>query len=444
MNATLLNFEATILYAEEHSNHEIELLNPEPIDNDRSLRFLWDEAPEMHSMVRGHNISGPTTRGQAGVPTNHASYVLGYYAGYGGGSYGMDDNDNGTVSLTISHPITDVTCIDPQYERKGPSEDVYYVQTDITLLGVLGNMSSLAGRVHGRGVLDVLDVLEGGSSRVQYFDPVWLASPEPDSHSLVGVFFSWHADSNSTELQSLDWLLTESEPLELQMFLQIQTCSLKAYWYTADTSITRNQGSMLPTQIEPISKLEPRNQRNITLDVTDINMLWDPNLNRYLHMDSLGPAINLAIAFTLAISKIPSVKYIESMWVEDRPRQYPPYRIRFTKYAYGYSTGTTSVSLSLAVITAYCTITILYLAYILITGSTSTAWNSPIELVALALQSKKPDIPGHTGVGINSLDTCRQGVGIRVNNNDELEIVFASDRDIGSRGLKKIERNKPY
>lgn len=114
------------------------------------------------------------------------------------------------------------------------------------------------------------------------------------------------------------------------------------------------------------------------------------------------------------------------------------------KYAYGYNSNLASVRLSLAVILAYCIITATYLCYFLITGTTSTAWNSAIELVALAWQSKKPDHPGRIGVGIDSVETFKQGVGIRVNKDDELELVFANDRDLETRGLRKIERNMVY
>ena len=80
----------------------------------------------------------------------------------------------------------------------------------------------------------------------------------------------------------------------------------------------------------------------------------------------------------------------------------------------------------------------------LFTGSSSTAWNSSIELVALALQSNRPDHLGNVSVGIDNLSTPNEGVGIRANEDNELELVFAHDRDIGSRGLRKVQTNKEY
>ena len=110
------------------------------------------------------------------------------------------------------------------------------------------------------------------------------------------------------------------------------------------------------------------------------------------------------------------------------------------KMAAGFSYGatTTYVLLSIAVITSYCLVTIAYVLYILVSGSVSTAWNSAIELVACALQSKRPGHLGHTSVGINSLEAMRQNVGIRVNAEEELELVFANDRGTGFQTCARL------
>jgi hypothetical protein len=64
--------------------------------------------------------------------------------------------------------------------------------------------------------------------------------------------------------------------------------------------------------------------------------------------------------------------------------------------------------------------------------------------VALALQSKRPNHLGNVSVGIDNLSTFNKGAGIRANGDNELELVFAHDRDIGSRGLRKVQMNKEY
>jgi hypothetical protein len=77
-------------------------------------------------------------------------------------------------------------------------------------------------------------------------------------------------------------------------------------------------------------------------------------------------------------------------------------------------------------------------------GTSSIVRNSGIELVALALQSSRPDNLGHVGVGIDSIKTFSESVGIRVNTENELELVFAHDCDIEARGLREVQQNKEY
>lgn len=92
----------------------------------------------------------------------------------------------------------------------------------------------------------------------------------------------------------------------------------------------------------------------------------------------------------------------------------------------------------------YCTITLLYIGYTLITGLTSTAWSSAIELVALALQSSKSSVLGDSAVGIDSIKSFSRGVGIKVNTDNELEIVYVKDDDYKMRTWKKIQHGQQY
>jgi hypothetical protein len=115
-----------------------------------------------------------------------------------------------------------------------------------------------------------------------------------------------------------------------------------------------------------------------------------------------------------------------------------------TQYGYGYGVGSTSITLPIMVLSIYSVIVILYLLYILITGSTSTVWNSAIEVIALALHSKSPDDLPNMTAGINCLGTFSQSVGIRVNAEKKLELVFANDSDRRMGDLQKIQKNKMY
>lgn len=76
-----------------------------------------------------------------------------------------------------------------------------------------------------------------------------------------------------------------------------------------------------------------------------------------------------------------------------------------------------------------------------------------MELVVLALQSKEPDDLGHVSVGLDSMDTFRRTVGIRVNTvpvgdtgerRERLELVFEHDNDGEKRDLTKLVKNRAY
>jgi hypothetical protein len=383
-------------------------------------------------------------------PTSFADNVL-----TNTNSFGQVYNSNETISVTLPVPVTTVTCITPDEETVlEPNDDVFYVMKDGVSVGALGSISSLAYRVNGSDVSDNYTYYNG--SRIppefQRFNPVWLNAPEPDSPASILVLFSWK--TNGTEPQSLDRLLAELDLPSKQMPLEVVTCTVSAYWNTAQASLTWNQGLRLPTETGPIAKLESRDVRNITLNTTGIDMLHSVEFAKIVRY---RPSIDHAVRFGLTISDFPRLPMLKHTGLSyDDEWQLWGYNLVDSKdtvkvtdletdlYGYGYTTYSNSVRLSLGVILAYSIITVVYIVYILVAGSTYTAWDSAIELIALALQSKKPDYPGWTAVGIDSLDTLQQGVGIRVNGNNELELVFASDRDLEKRGLRKIEKNLAY
>jgi hypothetical protein len=364
---------------------------------------------------------------------------------------------NGTTSINgIPHSRTTVRCAKPELksnENTKLTDVVYHVRDDGTSLGSLGNLSTFVNQAHGQGTFGTqsnkngLGVIE----RYQYFSPIWLDSPETGSVASIGIFLSWY--SNATTPQTLDQLLMESRGTAGPM--NVVTCTMSASYITAPAVVIQDKGRR-PTQTDTVQNLALVPARNITLNVTGIDMLGDSAFaasgeakKTPLPVDPY--AVDLAAALTIGISNIRvrenyTMAYAGSI-LSDLPSISANQSVlerKDTLYAYGYTTNSTSVRLSLAVILAYCIVTIVFMIYILVTGYTSTAWNSAIELVVLALQSRRPEYPGHTAVGIDSLHTLNQGVGIRVNKDDELELVFASDRDLDSRGLRKIERNMVY
>jgi hypothetical protein len=211
------------------------------------------------------------------------------------------------------------------------------------------------------------------------------------------------------------------------------------------------------------------------VNISDVDTIQSARFNRQLResipdFGGIGMSrdevitFSLGAIFALGISQIPLVYQYdpdsadtttnEELFEKGQVVWYPPPGVdvantttstfTLTDYGYGYGTRSTSIYLAMVVLTTYCIITILYLIYTIATGSISTAWNSGIELVTLALQSRKPDHLGHVSVGIDSVMTFNESVGIRVNTDNELELVFAHDPNFGKRGLRKIERNKEY
>jgi hypothetical protein len=73
-----------------------------------------------------------------------------------------------------------------------------------------------------------------------------------------------------------------------------------------------------------------------------------------------------------------------------------------------------------------------------------SAWRSGIESVALALQSRRPYHLGNITTELDSIEAYKEDIGIRLNEDNELERVVAHDRHTFKTGLRKIERKKDY
>ncbi|KAF1995175.1 hypothetical protein P154DRAFT_538977 [Amniculicola lignicola CBS 123094] len=114
----------------------------------------------------------------------------------------------------------------------------------------------------------------------------------------------------------------------------------------------------------------------------------------------------------------------------------------------GFSPSTLPVLLSLVVLTLYCLLVMAHMLQSGVAGVTSTAWDSAAELVTLALRSRYPRHIGHTSVGIGTVGTSNEAVGIRNDLRDEVEIMFRRDveRDRGAKGTEVgfVEMNRAY
>jgi hypothetical protein len=232
-----------------------------------------------------------------------------------------------------------------------------------------------------------------------------------------------------------------------------EACRISAYWNTAEVQLIYDGSSTL-VDVGWLWTVEHFKRRKIALDFTDADTLHNATLAPTMpngYPTSLDGILATWIANFPISSPFTSDpmdenwRFFDKLFTTKMPTaNYTAFRFITREFGYGYEPRSTSVYLSIAVLLLYCIIVAGYIIYTLVTGSASTAWSSGVELMTLALQSKRPDHLGHTGVGIDSLKTLRESVGIRVNTDNEVELVFAHDRDFETRGLRKLERNAAY
>jgi hypothetical protein len=233
-------------------------------------------------------------------------------------------------------------------------------------------------------------------------------------------------------------------------------CTVNAFWRMAKTTVSSNGFTQIkpemPHQVLDISNKDFRPiQIKPILPSLNEAFLWHHNFTDHM--------LGLTIAYALAV--VPG--YLARQGTYGMPifdlsqlkgqSDITPFRIDTINYGFGYGTRDTPTNLSVTAITAYCLIVIIYISYIIITGHTSIAWNSPTELIMLALQSKEPTDLGHVSVGVDSMDTLRRSVGIRVSTEEvqgtgetkeKLKLVFEDDEENEKRGLTMVVRNRAY
>jgi hypothetical protein len=291
----------------------------------------------------------------------------------------------------------------------------------------------------------------------------WIQMPQ-DPTSLLALFMSYTCSANDSEADS------SGNDSVLEGCFTV--CTVSSFWWDTFTSLS------LDNTVNLIQTDWPRSKKDIIQDksrpiIINPESITTLDLSEYIQspLDELHEGEYLSLAevivapFLAALSRVPGqdtrklytsipeymIEGMNSSSIEDST-SYMSLRIVRKTTGYGYGGTGTSTQLSLAVIAAYCFITIVYVIYIVVTGHTSIAWNSATELIILALQSKEPDGLGHVSVGIDTTETLRRSVGIRVNtmsigdtgeHMEKLELVFEHDGE-HRRTLKKVKRNQAY
>lgn len=110
---------------------------------------------------------------------------------------------------------------------------------------------------------------------------------------------------------------------------------------------------------------------------------------------------------------------------------------------YAWSMDGTAIKIAVPILIIYCLYVVSYVAYTLVTGNTSSAWNTIASLMALAFNSRPSKVLENTSVRISKTDTFRNLVSVREVDERRLEMVFQRDeQDRG--GLRRVRAGTAY
>ncbi|KAF2271038.1 hypothetical protein CC78DRAFT_573414 [Lojkania enalia] len=295
----------------------------------------------------------------------------------------------------------------------------------------------------------------------------WALAPADSKFSLVAFIYSYTKEARSSTSSNID----------------VHTCGVRATWEPARYEL-RGASDMRTVQSIPLHPDQPWQASQISMSMDWVHQLHD-ELNYIMDTEgglvALKPFKDFAVTDPADHVVTPLEVYLAAIVAKAVASTYNitwevPYlcigpNATFTDCqngetcpleldiastscdnlktelhvsGYGYGITSTPIILSLLVVFLYCTLVLGYLLTVLIRGTTSAALDSPAELVALALQSRHPQHLGNTSTGIEAMATFRAPVGIRVNTEERLELVFKDDSRPGGSFLTKVEANKAY
>jgi hypothetical protein len=347
----------------------------------------------------------------------------------------IDAASNETTSIELPRPVVAAQC--RTITKPKASSPIIYSLDDGGSEGTISSFKDL--------IKQHLDLSNSTDTLVDSLPPIWGTSPEPGSSSYVVNFITDDCASSSGSKPYPISALLNNQNQTTGSCLTCMTCTVAAYWEMSEHELIGSDGGLRQVRTAPLQKVgfrAPQDARLITID-------WDalPSF-RSARFSNLALSSNASLTLAVSLSTVIS----EISW-QDRPPpsdlsseddQQTQHYISKVAHGYGYGTSSTSVRLSLVVITTYCIVTVAYITYMLVSGHTSTAWNSATELIVLALQSKPTEYLRHTSVGMNSMQTYREAVGIRVNDSKRLELVLSNDSNVRARKLRRVVPNVAY
>jgi hypothetical protein len=265
----------------------------------------------------------------------------------------------------------------------------------------------------------------------------------------------------------------------------MDSCSIEAYWVQAKTNLTT--GGVLIDETSSHLTILAHNAPLVQISLDWLVHATTMN-NASLYIGSLGAYLDMTVVVPLVMSNLPSAPlgasnqvlkqgsqiiesnihgvqqrsvmnayckregfykeydeitlYTSTNWTD--PTTLGRFDIQVLDEGYGYNSETSTVWLSLTVVIIYVCVAVLYLSFSLITGRTANSWDSVAELVALALNSQRPETLKYTSVGIETLSTFRQPVSVRVNEHNSLELVFGDGKEEAASPYREVVVNEKY
>ena len=351
---------------------------------------------------------------------------------------------NYTVLALAPHAVVGVKCIATPWNIT-MNYTLEYRKDDGISIGQLPELREMA--------MEWSEV--GSDRRYTWLSPIWLPSPERGSQSSLFIQL-YGKGKDGLDLSTINQFMRShgcslNWTSKSMRWISRAICTVSAYWNTGEVHLVENEGTSGLIKIRSFSFLERSDPRPITMDFADATSWRSANFANYLFLNPgsdylTGFTSGLAMALAVTLAKLPSLESIATNIMDGTQPLPTDNASKFTgvpnnqhQLWFRLRTRPTSVYLAMTVILTWCIITVSYITYTIVTGSASTAWTSGIQLVTLALQSRKPDHMGHTSVGIDSIKTYSEGVGVRVNTDNELELIFERDRDFRTMNQRKIE-----
>ena len=111
-------------------------------------------------------------------------------------------------------------------------------------------------------------------------------------------------------------------------------------------------------------------------------------------------------------------------------------------YGWLYTASQTTTKLAIAVMLAYCALVLGHVIYSIVSGVSSTAWDSTAEFVALTMNSSPTEILQNTCAGIIGSTALKTPVRVLATTQGHLELVFGEIKNPNAQASALVMNEK--